>query len=186
MEVFPFFLLRVCGQNYELLSELGPPAFDELFKTFLLLENQKESSKVQLCDSLLATAKSVVDKKKRMMLINLRREIYNEKLSLPEDLEEALRVVDSVEILTESLQQKIKAYLKTYNCYSNSVSALKADYAENLEKNKKLLKQISNNEALRKGLLLSSLSLFDNIEAYANSDDGSRKKDSRTEVTLYK
>ena len=180
MEIFPFILTRLGGNPFDQLRFPEEESLKIGVAEFIEFERAINFKMVTLSEELLNFNRTISDSKIRNLIQNLRRDIFNGKKIKPET------IIMLEDVLPISLFEKLSNYineaykgkelikLKFYVNYEKGLSDVRASFK---------LKSI--NETLRKGLVLSSHALLNEISAFQKSDRYT-KKELNLESSIYK
>src|SRR3989344_4331937 len=166
IELFPYFIIRVCGGSLKEFEKLRLPETSELIEKLTLKEKQIKKIKDEVCDKLYAGIKICKDRDKRLGLIHLKRDVFN---------------LRSISAKTTRLV-KIKNLQEYYNLVSERDRLRKEIvniYKQFKTEAKSKVLQLANNETFQKGLVLSSRSLYKQIS-------NKNEVNSKTELGLIK
>ncbi|MBO9675652.1 MAG: lantibiotic dehydratase [Sphingobacteriaceae bacterium] len=173
--IFPYSLVRYAGLHHQLFDHLKFNDTEKLLKSLRALINEKEQLKNSFCDALYPIITEQQDDKVRQQLINIKRQIFNDKkinnehlLRLPQTVRNDLQsYLDKAEELTFFLEEK----------------ALKFEEEQDL--NRKWLQQMALNPELQNGLLLSSPLLYEQLKSFVKKDSqGFKQKEQRILFSL--
>lgn len=182
MQLFPHFLMRVGGQPFERLESLN------LTKPFQVIErinvHKREIGilREKMCDELYLIIKALKDPHDRVKLLNIKRDIFNGRSLLSEE----------VEVLKRYFTAEMFTCFREYQSASEEVSSLIAQgeqlFSAEMSFIRNNLRHLATNAELQKGLLLSSHSLLKRINGeYLNKDlKDFHKSDYDTERSLVK
>jgi Lantibiotic dehydratase, C terminus./Lantibiotic dehydratase, N terminus. len=174
LKIFPYILARYAALPFSTLANshlTGVPAYtkkaDQLQATFLQQKNA-------LCDLLFTAISQQTDHIERQRLLQLKRDIFNDKMTfLPaisgnDQLLEALQVYHDTCIQKQQLQQEWEA---TFNAH--------------LRQFRQQLQTFTQQELLRKGILLSSPVLYSQLDSFAAADPSTfRNRELKNEYSL--
>ncbi|QNR86542.1 lantibiotic dehydratase [Pedobacter riviphilus] len=166
LQIFPYSLVRYAGLHHQLFDNLKFNDTEKLLKSLGALINEKEQLKNCFCDALYPIITEQQDDKVRQLLINIKRQIFNDKkinnghiLHLPQTVINNLQsYLDKAEELAFFLEEK----------------ALKFEEEQDL--NRKWLQQMALNPELQNGLLLSSPLLYEQLKNFVKKDSRSFKQ----------
>ncbi|NII82852.1 lantibiotic dehydratase [Pedobacter sp. SG908] len=166
LQIFPYSLVRYAGLHHQLFDNLKFNDTEKLLKSIGALINEKEQLKNCFCDALYPIITEQQDDKVRQLLINIKRQIFNDKkinnehiLHLPQTVRNDLQsYLDKAEELAFFLEEK----------------ALKFEEEQDL--NRKWLQQMALNPELQNGLLLSSPLLYEQLKNFVKKDSHSFKQ----------
>ena len=160
LQINPHFICRVSGLPTDQIENLKSSLLQQLIKKFFSELKKIELKKNELSQRLYQLINTVNDKKIRSRLINLKRDIYNEKDELTADeLNLSEDILNELASLKEIFVQKIilaKQLKESYNKEKQRTRCLFADY-------------LSDGD-FQKGLLLSSKTLYSTQKIYQKSD----------------
>ncbi len=181
MELFPYVLIRISGGSCEKLEALKLKESAYISERICYLHNEIQSVKQRLTEQLHFAISESKNSRIRILLINIKRDIYNER-------EVSLEEWNHVSChLPEQWNHQIREYLSTRQEISNLLT--RGENLFNKERNlvRKKFKALAQDELLQKGLLLSSQSLLNGITTYLSKDsDIPNSKDHKTELGIIK
>lgn len=162
--LFPYALLRVSGEYFKKIESLN---FNEtifiLNKRSEQLKN-KELLKTQICDELYDLIPAIRENETQNLLLNLKRNIYNNRSSK----EELLVKVNS------HLNDNIKALLVKYEKIEKEIIIILNLYQKTFLKEfnniQEKLFEISKSEVLKRGIILSSSSLHQQLISFLKKE----------------
>lgn len=166
LQIFPYSLVRYAGLHHQLFDDLKLTDTENLLKSLRKLINEKEQLKNNFCEALYPIITEQKDDKVRRQLINVKRQVFNDKninnehiFHLPEPLKNSLlHYLDKTEELTFFLDG----------------NASKFEDMQNLHRN--WLQQMALNSELQNGLLLSSPLLYEQLSSFIKRDSKSFKQ----------
>jgi hypothetical protein len=179
MKLFPYVLIRTGGGSFDKIEPLNNGTRSaELSAKAEISAREKEKLQQQLSDELYATINSLEDPKAQNAVLNLRRDVFNGKSAKWEKAKP---------FLTSGIIAKLEAYQNIIASIVSLHTEQEKVFNEELLEAREYLKQLANNEEFRKGLLLSSRTLLDRVQAYREADLSSpKKKEQQTEQGLLK
>lgn len=174
ISVFPHVLLRVAGGSFEELEKLNAPQSCELLEEIESLRGQLSAEKETLCDELHKLIGASLEIKKKLRLINVRRDLFNER---------PIKACN----LPYQLNSKFSNYIKIQAQVTTLLKKGELIFEKEASQSRKHLRKLAQNEMLRKGLLLSSQSLLKRLDKYMQTPDDKLSKGERsTEKSLLK
>jgi len=174
IRLFPHVLVRVAGGPFEELEKLSAPKSCELLEEIAARENELTKEKEALCDELHKLIGAAAKMKTKRDLINLRRDLFNER---------PLKMGD----LPGPLRSRFSDYLKEQAEINSLQKKGETIFENELSESRKQLRKLAQNETLRKGLILSSQSLLKRLDKYLETpDDKLGKSERNTEKSLLK
>ncbi len=179
MQIFPYILYRIGGLAYDQLAELTAPD-PVLLAEILMLQNQLKAHKTRLNQQLTDFARQQHDYTLKQLVIHLRRDIFNDRnfsarslqkyLAYPE-VQDTLDVINAYRVLLEKVTDLEDRWASAY------------DRTKLLERRQ--LQQLAAQPAFQQGILLSSRSFLQRLQAYlTKSPESFRKKERQTERSL--
>jgi len=166
LQIFPYSLVRYAGLHHQLFDQLKLKDLTNLLKSYNTIIAEKEQLKNSFCDALYPIINQQKDDKVRQQMINLKRQIFNDKKIN----------YGHVGLLPEELQSNLYIYLnkvEELTVFENK-NALKFDQEQNIQR--KWLQEISQLPELQNGLLLSSPLLYEQLSSFIKKDSGSFKQ----------
>src|SRR5271167_1150943 len=99
LQIFPYSLVRYAGLHHQLFDQLKLKDLTNLLKSYNTIIAEKEQLKNSFCDALYPIINQQKDDKVRQQMINLKRQIFNDKKInyghvglLPEELQSNLYI----------------------------------------------------------------------------------------------
>lgn len=158
--VMPYLLLRESPRNFTEFSKLQCEKSLSMINEAYKKQIRSLILKEEIISLLFQDISKQHDNKYKFFLIQVRRDIYNSRV----------QKIDLLRIKNNKIQRKIKQYIKMHRVINN----IEKKYCETFDKEIKLknnyLKKLIKNKDYQSGLLLSSISLFEN---QSNSDTSS-------------
>lgn len=167
MDVHPFFIVRVSGGDF---NELNLLRLRKSYDSTLSLINEKKklaSISSELCDILYEKVSEAHNQKDRHILIEAKRDIYNNRFL-------ALQKCDAIRRYSNSVETTLLAdYVDSYKKINFLGQKTARSFNSELKIVRKKLNELSKNDTVKKGLLLSSYDFFKLAEErywdYSNS-----------------
>ncbi|MBC9932023.1 lantibiotic dehydratase [Chitinophaga qingshengii] len=156
VKLFPYALLRYAAMDFSALKALEIPDLPVCLENRALQEQTFRQLQVQLCEQLYTAIQQAADNDTRQLLLRWKRAVFNGRTP-PEEIPEALHA--PLQDYRQQHYQRQRAY-----------EAWQAYYAEQLLLHRRQLQSWSGNEALRKGILLSSPVLFSRLHHFIAAD----------------
>ena len=181
MKLFPYLLARIGGGSYDHFTKVDYTELTNRVQRFLTQKEEKKQLKEQLCAHLLDCLKSLPDQKLQNQVLNLRRDIFNQRPVKSSALAITQQYLPGV-LITE-----LQHYLTFAAQLQAEEEKAAAVYKGLLYESHRHIQQLAHDENLQKGLVLSSQSLLNAIKDYTKQDPGAfRKKELQTEQSLLK
>ena len=175
LQIFPYSLVRYAGLDHRLFDQLKLKDAENLLSFYKKLIDEKEWLKNNFCDALYPVINLQLDNKVRQQLINLKRQVFNDKK------------IDYcyVYLLPKALQNDLQVYLnkiEELTLFKNE-RVLKFEKEQNLHR--KLVQEIAQRYELQNGLLLSSPLLYEQLIGFTKKDtDCFKQKEHRVMFSL--
>nr|WP_276902205.1 lantibiotic dehydratase [Pedobacter kyonggii] len=175
LQIFPYSLVRYPGLDHRLFDQLKLKDAENLLSSYKKLIDEKEWLKNNFCDALYPVINLQSDDKVRQQLINLKRQVFNDKK------------IDSnhIYLLPKALQNDLQVYLnkiEELTLFKNE-RGLKFEKEQNLQR--KLIQEIAQRSELQNGLLLSSPLLYEQLSGFIKKDtDCFKQKEHRVMFSL--
>jgi hypothetical protein len=181
MKLFPRVLARVAGGPFEELEQLNSVESWQIICEMLALKQKIDASKHELSERLHRLVSEKPSHREKRLLINLRREIFNEQSISPARLQQ----------IAPLLPQNVRQQIETFHAIQLRKEELLKQGEEVFVREVKELRekfcQLARNETLLCGLLLSSQSLLKRAEDYFKTDKTELTKSERnSEKSLIK
>ncbi len=181
LKLFPNVLIRLSGGSMDALASLNAVKTDKVLENIYSVRENIDRLKNAVNDEIYSFISQQSDNNVQKALLNLKRDVFNEREAAPQSYE----VVKGS--LNESINNHVKEYLKSKEEYNNLKKKGEEVFTQEQVEIHGRLKNVFQNEMLKKGLLLSSQSLLDRIDSYVEVDLGDRKKkEMQTEQGLIK
>ena len=180
MKLFPHILIRISGGAFEQLESLNLKESLRIIDDICKLKKSLAHVKEKISQQLYQIIPQTKDPKIQNLLLNFRRDIFNERDISSGDLD------DIITNLPASINIDIKKYLGKKGCIEKLCGKGKDIFAEEVTRLRKNLHALASDEKLQKGLLLSSQSLLKRIPSYIARESHLQKKDFQTERGLIK
>ncbi|MEQ9441163.1 MAG: lantibiotic dehydratase [Cyclobacteriaceae bacterium] len=181
LSVFPHVLIRIGGSSYDALEAMKQPELELILEELHHIEQERTLQKETLCDALLAFIRTLDNTQSQNQIQNLRRDLYNERKIKSGKLRKALQWMPG------SLQTLVQAYLQKEQEDKQRNERWHQQYEQHRQSARKQLQQLSQEEALQKGLVLSSQSFLKKLPSYQQkSPQTFAKNDFRAEQSLLK
>ena len=158
MKIFPHTLVRVAGSSFDDLENLRIQS--TLAEEFFELRKEKEAIKTRINDDLYNYIGSLTDTDRQNLLLNLKRDIYNDRVESEKEL------AGVTGILPKRILEIILEYLSLNELLDEYKSQFETGYSEQTEKIRIQFRDLIRDKALQKGLLLSSKSLLKRIPSW--------------------
>ncbi len=166
LQIFPYSLVRYAGLHHQLFNDLKLRDTENLLKSLGKLINEKELLKNSFCDELYPIITEQKDNKVRQQLINLKRQVFNDKTVNKE----------CVSYLPETLRNDLQSYLDKAEELAFFLSKNASKFEEEQDFHRKYLQQMALNPELQQGLLLSSPLLYEQLSSFVKKDSKSFKQ----------
>lgn len=181
IKIFPHVLMRVSGGPFQELESLNTTESIEAIKKIVEEKAKKNLLKEKLSNDLFSFIQQVTDSRQQNLLLNIRRDIFNNRKVSTEKIKEAH------EILPEEIKKDLKEYLSVIDTIKQLEANGEPLFSKEQLAVREKFKKLVQNENLQKGLLLSSKSLLDQMHLYLGRDSASlRKKEQQIEQGLIK
>lgn len=152
---------------------------DQLDRLHQIL-NTSQKLKEEISYDIFEIVKITADEKTRNLLINFRRDFFNERVKegqFPKELD----------LLGQEITRKMETYWKNYQTTKIFSNEIERSLKEFLLDSRRFLQKKSLDKELNKGLLLASRMFVNSLHDYRNTDPSLfNKKHYRTELTLYR
>jgi hypothetical protein len=162
MELFPYSVLRIGGNSFEFWQQLQFPETNARLHEMLLLLDKKKSLQTALCERLRIYIESLDCASHQNLLQNIRRDLYNDRNIKQAQQDKAILLLD------DALREQYQAYFLVLDRITILEDA--KTFTKELQKNRKVLQSMLEDELFRKGLLLSSRVLLKQIEFYCSKE----------------
>lgn len=166
LKIFPYSLARYAGLHHQHFDDLKLRDTAHLLEFLEKLINEKERLKKCFCDTLYPIITEQKDDKVRQQLINIKRQVFNDKKINTEHLS----------YLSEAVNIKLERYLDKAQELALFLAENTLKFEEEQDVQRKWLQQMSLNAELRNGLLLSSPLLYEQLNNFIKKDSKSFKQ----------
>lgn len=180
MILFPHTMIRISGGAFDNLETIQLRESPRLADDIIKLKKERGVLKQHICEGLFALLPSLSDPRTQQLLLNLRRDIFNERCVSAE------KIFPVEARLTPDLTRSLAEYRLLTEKINDAITRGKDVFAAETASARKNLKVLALDENLHKGLLLSSQSLYRRIDGYVRQDSRMKKKDSQVERGLSK
>lgn len=173
LTVFPYAFVRYASLHQREMKTFDLSDSMQLQLSHLRkLEAEKEESKAVLCGQLFLYIQQAADDKKRQQLINLKRSVFNDKLT-------AIQTDDT------RLEHSLSRHVELGNMLQEANLKWLQGFNEEMFRHRTTLKKYAEQDLLCKGILLSSPTLYAQLPSFISRDVRSfRHKELKTEYSL--
>lgn len=179
IQIFPHSLVRYAGMDYRTFDDFKLEAAADILQKHQHIIREKARLKLLICDGLYDLITAQTDDENRQPLINLKRQIYNDKKITLQKLEEAM------DLFPVALALELKSYLFLEQSIANFHEANRTNFQLQLASQHKKLQQLASEPSLQNGLLLSSPVLLEQLPAYQKrAPEAFRQKEHRISFSL--
>ncbi|MDD5361338.1 MAG: lantibiotic dehydratase [Ignavibacteria bacterium] len=176
MEIFPLTLIRIGGGSFDCMSSLKFQQDDYLEITY----EKVKVIKNEISELIYQIIPELKSSKEQNILLNLRRDIFNDKKLQRSGIDKIDKIVD------KAAAEKIGEYFSTIENIDNYLNSVKDNYDNALIELCKNLRDLTVTECIRNGFVFSSHSLLKNFESYLKHEGEYTKDIKKTEVSLIK
>lgn len=179
IDVFKHILFRIAGESFSLLAknkEIYAFLENEL-KTIARLEQEKQASRIAICDSVYLLVNTVDDAKAQKQLINFKRDFFNGR-----NISEA-KLNEVIQLFTPEISTLYNSYTQVDAELHRSIQHAKELLDNAYEADLAFIREVCSRNNIKNGLLLSSELLLKYAESFANDSD---KIDESTILGLWK
>lgn len=181
IEIFPHMLLRIAGSPFEELAVYARPELDQGLNRIANLSEETHTLKKRFSQSLFNLIEGQANPKRQNLLQNFRRDVYNGRKI------KASTWSQVQPLLPQSLIAEFELLQSHIQKIENYTGEWKRQYQMALLSSRVALQRYSNNEVLKKGLVLSAPDLLDRLPTFEKKEPKDfRKKDYHTEKSLIK
>jgi hypothetical protein len=166
----PFFMLRIGGVAYDQVVPLRCPELTAWSAEVLAAEAALDASKGAIADSLQAVV-SRVDDGLRRHLLAIRRDVFNRRLPKARGHLAAVTAV-----LDDTDAAALTDWIDRRDAYERMLRSGAVLLADELDRNRKHLRELAGNDVLRDGIVLASPSLDGFVDGYRNAGQGALSK----------
>lgn len=182
MKVFPYILIRIGGESIEALGSLNQSDCNKLLIRKALLSKRKEELKYVLCEQLYKEISVATNSNYQKKLLNLKRDIFNFR-------EIKQKVFFDI---VNSVSEETARLMRSYDSLNDKIETINKDAEEAYLLELQEIRQhfrdfVEKSEPLKRGLVLSSLSLHASLFNFLKSGNNKlNKKELQTELSLIK
>ncbi|WP_343521687.1 lantibiotic dehydratase [Pedobacter sp.] len=166
LQIFPYSLVRYAGLHHQLFNDLKLKDTENLLGSLNKLTDEKEALKNMFCDALYPVINGQTDDKVRQKLINLKRQVFNDKKIDHEYISH----------LPDPVKNKLKSYLDKAKEMTFLLSESASKFEDEQDLQRKWLQQMALNPELQQGLLLSSPLLYAQLNSFVKKDSKNFKQ----------
>jgi hypothetical protein len=179
IEIFPHSLVRYAGMDYRTFDDFKLEGATGILQKHQQIVSEKARLKLLICDQLYDLITAQTDDEHRQLLINLKRQLYNDKKIAIQKLEE------SVGLFPVELALELKSYLFLEQSIANFHEANRTNFQHQLIGQHRKLQQLASAPSLQNGLLLSSPVLLEQLHGYQKrAPEAFRQKEHRISFSL--
>lgn len=179
IKIFPYSLVRYAGMDHRTFEAFKLKGSTELLQKNQHIIREKARLKLLLCDGLYDLITTQTDDRFRQRLINLKRQVYNDKKITSQDLE------GTTPLFPVELALQLKSYLFLEQSIANFHMANQSDFQHQLLGQYLKLQELASDPSLQNGLLLSSPVLLEQLSGYLKKEPNSfRQKEHRIGFSL--
>jgi hypothetical protein len=178
-DLFPYFICRVAGISAQSVEQLRACESAKLFEALYTLEKQLHLGKEKIIGLIYNAVSTAKDGESRNTLLQLKRDLYNLR-PLPRK-----HVASFLALLPAAVANEVSAFMQKLEECECVRSELEKVYSAEERKVRRRFQALIDDADFKRGLLLSSQSLFSSLERYAAGDDaGLRAKQEQIERGL--
>ncbi|WP_342328848.1 lantibiotic dehydratase [Pedobacter sp. FW305-3-2-15-E-R2A2] len=179
IEIFPHSLVRYAGMDYRTFDGFKFRGATEILQKHQQIVSEKARLKLLICDQLYDLITAQTDDEHRQLLINLKRQIYNDKKIALQKLE------PSADVFPLELALALKSYLFLEQSIVNFHEANRTNFQHQLIGQHRKLQELALDSSLQNGLLLSSPVLLEQLPGYQKrAPEAFRQKEHRISFSL--
>lgn len=179
IEIFPHSLVRYAGMDYRNFDDFKLKGATALLQKHQQFIREKARLKLLICDELYNLIRAQTDDDCRQLLINLKRQIYNDKKIAVQKLEEP------ADLFPVELALELKSYLFLEQSILNFHAENRINFQHQMIGQYRKLQQLALTPSLQNGLLLSSPVLLEQLSGYQKKDpEHFRQKEHRIAFSL--
>lgn len=173
-KIFPYVLARYASLPFSTLHTLQLPGISAYTKAMEQLQVAILGEKDALCDLLFIAIKEQEDNKERQRLLQLKRDVFNGKIP------------GLTEIFNNNeLAAALHAYRDMHARKQQLLQQWEAAFSTHLTQHRRQLQSFTQDELLRKGILLSSPVLYSQLDSFAAADPSAfRNRELKNEYSL--
>ncbi|SFM58287.1 Lantibiotic dehydratase, C terminus [Chitinophaga sp. YR627] len=155
LSIFPHILVRYAGMPLSVLHKAAIQDIAAHFQKTASAAQQLQTQKDAVCALLYTAINQSTDDKERRQLLQLKRDIFNDKLPVK---------------LPAIVPEAVELYLQQLADREKEAAKWREDFEEKHMVARRELQGFAQQEALRKGILLSSPVLYEQLDSFALAD----------------
>ncbi|MFD2581709.1 lantibiotic dehydratase [Pedobacter vanadiisoli] len=160
LQIFSYSLVRYAGLHHQLFDNLKFNDTEKLLKSLRALIDEKEQLKNSFCDALYPIITEQQDDKVRQQLINIKRQIFNDKKIN----------IEHIIHLPQAVRNDLKSYLDKAKELAFLLEEKTLKFEAEQDQNRKWMQQMALHPELQNGLLLSSPLLYEQLKSFVKKD----------------
>lgn len=170
MNIFPKALVRIGGISFDKIEQMNSIELKEYNEHIFDLIIRKEKKKETFTRDLLQLIQVTEDHKNQNLLQNFRRDLFNNRVIK----ESTFKKIEF--LLSDDLKQQLTTYLQKKEEVEKILINFDKKYIDICLSHRRCLQTFANNEIFKKGLILSSVSLYNRLTDYTQKDPNSFRK----------
>ncbi|KIO76742.1 hypothetical protein TH53_13335 [Pedobacter lusitanus] len=179
IEIFPHSLVRYAGMGYQVFDSFKLEESKGILQKDHRMKDARTRLKTLICDALFDLITIQSDDMIRQQLINLKRQVFNDKKIYPQKLEELGGIFPA------DLERDLQNYMQVMQNMETFHQTNTLNYQKLMIQHSRKLQSLAMDANLQNGLLLSSPVLLEQLSAYASKEPSSfRQKEFRIEFSL--
>lgn len=179
IEIFPHSLVRYAGMGYQVFDSFKLEEAKGILQKDHRMKDAKTRLKTLICDALFDLITIQEDDTFRQKLINLKRQVFNDKKVSPQKIGELVSIFPADLALDFQNYMQVTQNMETFH-QTNTLN-----YQHLMIEYSRKLQLLAMDSALQNGLLLSSPVLLEQLPAYALKEPASfKQKEYRIEFSL--
>lgn len=179
IEIFPHALVRYAGMNYQVFDSFKLEEFKGILQKDQQMKAAKAKLKVLICEGLFELITVQTNDTLRQRLINLKRQVFNDKKVSLQKLEELPDMFSAELTLDFQNYLQVSQHMETFHQMNT------LNYQQLMLEHSRKLQEMAMDTGLQNGLLLSSPVLLEQLAGYVQKEPASfRQKELRIEFSL--
>jgi len=175
---FPFVFMRYASLHHRSFKKLELHGLSRFIVVYQNITDRLSTLREILCDTLYQEISKQHSDEVRKRLIKLKRDIQNNKKDINKTIIDA-------QAFSHMLIDQLEKYSHYHNRLCELTDSWEEHYQKSVQQHRRNLQQLADDELLKKGLVLSSQSLYEQIPSFQKKDTAAfRHKEFKNEYGL--
>lgn len=180
IDIFPFVLIRMSGFSIQNFNQLHSKPIFVICNEIINLDSELIAKQQELSFLLHEFNQLQTDKKIQNIVQNFRRDIHNGRTLRTKSINAVFNIVSDFQ------EKKILQYSDLLNRKDNLLKQFNSIYIDELKLKREILKEVTKNEILLKGLSLASITLVKQLKKQESQTIEFKGKFNKMELSLIK